>query len=152
MIELKTKDGVIIEIEEQYAVKSKLLKNILERTKNTAPIEILVDSETMTSVYSFMTHDNHILQQDYNPLEIYFSNENLTFFDDLSSDKMLKVCNAANYLEYCFLLELCCKIIANELSENSRSELAEIIKGTDRVDNEAVGKLKKEYEWFDEAI
>lgn len=152
MLKLRTTDGAIVELEEQYATKSCLLKNILETVGCSEPVDILVDSETLLQIRAFMACDNHVLRKDYNPLEIYFSQENLTFFDGLSPEQVIGICNAANYLEYLFLLELCCKLIANDLTENSKSEMSEIVKGTRKLDDEASKRVQQEFEWFDEAL
>lgn len=151
-VELRTSDGVVFTLEEEHAYKCVFLKNILEATERMGPIEILVDSETIMKIYSFMKTDHHVLKKNYNPLEIYFSSENLMFFEGLPADKLLKVCNAANYLEYYFLLELCCKIIADELSENTRTELTDKIRGKGQMEKDAIGKIQREYEWFDDAL
>lgn len=152
MIRLQTTDGAVVEVEEKHAMKSVLLRNIMETTGIAGCIPLLVDAETAAQVRAFMETDNHVLEKDYNPLEIYFSSENLSFFDGLSAERLLKVCNAANYLEYPFLLELCCKLIANELSDNSRSELSEMVKGTRRYDEVAVKDIRQEFEWFDDTL
>ena len=152
MVQLRTTDGILIELEERHARKCVFLSNALEITPHSAPIDLLIDSDTLRRVAAFMEVDNHMLKPGYNPLEIYFSNEILLFFDGLSADDMLKLCNAANYLEYFFLLELCCKLISNELAENTRGELAETIKGKERLETDAVDRIQKEFEWFDEAV
>lgn len=129
MVKLLTSDSFIIEIEKEIAVKSELLNRVLKYTTVIEPIPINVNFKIMQIIHYFMLTDKHLLKENYNPLEIYFSNDNLSFFEELSSEILLDTCNASNYLEYYFLLELCCKIIANKLQENPESDIAEIMKG-----------------------
>ncbi|KAI5171446.1 S-phase kinase-associated protein 1 [Pancytospora epiphaga] len=152
VLKLETSDNIIVEVEECVAVKSNLLRNLIDTVGVCGPIPLLVDYITLKKVHSFMIEDNHVLPKDYNPLEIFFSNENLLFFEGMSSEEILNLCNAANYLEYPFLLELCCKRIANELADNSKSELAKIVKGEKKLDEATACEMRKEFEWLDDLI
>ncbi|KAI5154679.1 hypothetical protein ENBRE01_3440, partial [Enteropsectra breve] len=93
--------------------------------------------------------DNHVLDKDYNPLEIHFPYEMIMHFEDLSASQLLGVCNAANYLNYPYLLELCCKIIANEISDNPNSELLDYVRGTKKVANEQANEIQAGFEYLD---
>lgn len=152
MVQLRSADGEIIDIEDRHAIKCCLIKNIKEMTKGGEMIVLQVDSEIMKIIHRFMKIDNYNLTPGYNCLEIYFSNEHLSFFEGMSHATILKICNAANYLEYLFLLELCCKVIANTLADNSRSELAQMIGGTEKLDKMATKELKQEFDWLNGQI
>lgn len=152
MVKLQTSDGHLIEIEHEYAVKSLLLKNLLKYTKVIEPIKINVELKTMDLVYYFMMTDKHELRENYSPLEIYFPKEYFQFFDGISAENIIKTSNAANYLEYNFLLELCCKIISNELASNAKSELAELVRGKEKIEKKIQKKLEKEYNWYNDSV
>ena len=106
----------------------------------------------MKVVYDFMKKDSHHLKKGYNPLEIHFSMENIAYFQEYTPEDLLKISNAANYLEYYYLLELTCKIFANELLENGKSELSKMIKGPKKVTKEQAAKINEEYEWFEDIM
>lgn len=151
MLKLISSDGHIIELEEKYSSKSNLLKNISEYPVEDQPPKILVSKQTMLRIYEFMQKDNHILKKDFNPLEIHFSYEFLHYFDNCSPEELLDVCNGANYLEYPFLLELCCKILANEISEgvNDRIyDLSDKLLGDKRINEEDLQKTVSDFEWI----
>lgn len=152
MISLKTLDGDTVQLPKELAIRSVFLRNVLQETEHHSPIDILFTSEVFKIVHTFMTIDNHVLEEGYNPLEIYFSTEMLSFFDDMSSEMLLDVCNAANYLEYSFLLEITCKVIAGRLAENTRGELAQIIRGPETVSTVEMKNIQDEFEWFDGPI
>lgn len=154
MFTVKTMDGHVMELEEHFAFKSYLFRSIKECPNRTGihdPVEILVDKRTMSEIYSFMQRDNHIIKKDYNPLEIHFSSEMLHYFDQFSIDEILDVCNGANYLEYPFLLELCCKVLANELASNSK-DLPMHILGDRRIDGEDLERIARDFDWVNEHI
>lgn len=150
MITLITTDGKKLEMKEEHAFKSILLDNIFTTFNNIYNLEILLDFETLSFIYNFMQHDFHNLKKDYNFLEIHFSSEMLHYFDNVDNDKLLKICNAANYLNYPYLLELCCKIIANKLTELPDSNLEEFpfkLLGDRKFTKEDVDKIVNEEEW-----
>lgn len=154
MFTVKTSDGHIMELEEHFAFKSYLLRNIKDcpnKAGASDPVKILIDKSTMSTIYSFMQKDNHILKKDYNPLEIHFSSEMLHHFDHCSADEILSICNGANYLEYPFLLELCCKILANELAGSS-GDLPVQILGDRRINEEDLERMTRDFDWVNENI
>ncbi|KAI5152391.1 hypothetical protein ENBRE01_2793, partial [Enteropsectra breve] len=98
MLKLKTSDGKIFEIEESLAKKSIMLGDVLSLpATDDIPLEIPVSFETLDRIHKFMKGDNHVLDKDYNPLEIHFPYEMIMHFEDLSASQLLGVCNAANY-------------------------------------------------------
>lgn len=127
MILIKTCDGFNFEMEKKYAYRSQLLKN-LENFEETSPVSLLITKKTLEIIYEFMKVDRHVLKKDYNPLEIHFSMEMLDYFDTYEMVEIIEICNGANYLEYPFLLELCCKIIAGNLSALPIDEISSLLK------------------------
>lgn len=143
-----------MELEEHFAFKSYLLRSIKECPNKIGiddPVEVLVDKSTMSAIYSFMQQDNHILKKDYNPLEIHFSSEMLHYFDHFCIDEILSICNGANYLEYPFLLELCCKVLANELATNSKVLPMQIL-GDKRIGGDDLERIVRDFDWANEHI
>lgn len=148
---VKTTDNKIIELNKTIAFKSCLFSNLESIKTDDEPIPILIDSKTMLSIYEFMKNDNHVLKKDYNPLEIYFSNETLSCFDGKQDQEIINICNGANYLEYPYLLELCCKILAMRLSQNSLKTKNEIL-GEKRISDEDIQMIMQDYDWVNDNI
>lgn len=148
MFFIKTKDNKILKLDERYAFKSNFLKDLVESIKIEEPINILIDYDTFSKVYAFMLKDSHTLKNGYNPLEIHFSAENMAFMASMTAEDIIKITSAANYLNYPFLMELGCKFISNELSTNSKSELAEIVKGTRKLEHNPL--VRQDFELFED--
>lgn len=148
MVYLRTTEGHIKHINEELAKKSILIRNIIEETTINGPITLLIKEEVLNQICAFTAIDKHVLEPDYDPLEIYFSAEMLDFFREMDNEMLLDVCNAANYLDYPFLLEITCKVIAGRLSNSTRSELVEAIKGGGVYEQTSVDAVTEEFEWF----
>lgn len=151
MISVYTTDSKIILLEEEYAFKSLFLANISEFPPIDGNVKILIDSKAMNEIYGFMKKDKHVLERDFNPLEISFSAEFLACFDHLSLAGLLDVCNGANYLEYPFLLELCCKQLAIRISQGPDQMKGEIL-GEGRVTDEDFERITTDFEWLDDNL
>ncbi len=148
ILEVKTSDGIKIQLDKKYAHKSILLSN-LESIKYVGPIEICVDSKTLSTIYDFMQRDSHVLKKDYNPLEINFSNETLEYFGKMNNAELIEICNGANYLEYPYLLEVTSKVLAIRLSQNTLRKKNEIL-GDKRISEEEMDYIIQDYNWFNE--
>ncbi|ELA41813.1 uncharacterized protein VICG_01165 [Vittaforma corneae ATCC 50505] len=148
---VRTTDGKILELDELYALKSYLLSSLATIQSVEEPIDILVDSKTMRIIYDFMIRDNHALKREYNSLEIHFSNETLSYFDSKSTSEVISICNGANYLEYPYLLEVCCKILAIRLSQGSAKTKNEVL-GERRITEEDMSLIIQDFDWANESI
>lgn len=96
--------------------KIKLFKNLLE-ISHEKTITINLTSKIFKKIYEFLiTYDKVNLKVDlndeYNPLELYFSKDDLAYLEKFSIDNIIELINACNYLEYSYLLELSCKKLA----------------------------------------
>lgn len=155
MLRLRTTDNKIVELPRECAAKSVFLRNLAAATAHTAPIDVLFDAETFERVLAFMATDHHELENNYNPLEIYFSPTMLAFFDGVSNELLIKLCAAANYLDYPFLLEITCKVIATRLAETMEEELVEAVAGPllpDAQPLRAPGTDADEFEWCERDV
>lgn len=148
---IRTTDGDIFDLEDRYAIKSHLLSSLATVPSADGPADILVDSVTMRVIYDFMTRDSHILKRDYNPLEIHFSADTLAYFDGKTTQELLAICNGANYLEYPYLLEVCCKLLAVKLSQNSVRTKNEVL-GERRINEEDMNFIIQDFDWANENI
>lgn len=150
MILIRTIDDSLCELDEKYAFKSQLLKNLNNLPSNEPVIHLSMTSKTLNIVSEFMKIDNHVLKQDYNPLEIHFSEQMLQFLEGYGYDEILDICNAANYLDYPFLLELSCKTLANILSNIPKLKVGTFpyrIFGDTRLSKEEVEEVLSEIDW-----
>ncbi|KAI4291005.1 S-phase kinase-associated protein 1 [Pancytospora philotis] len=152
MVKLRTSDGETIDIEDRLACKSNLLRNVMDGASDSGVIPLQVDAHTLRTIHSFMALDNSSLKRNYNYLEIFFANEHFEFFEGRPAEEVLRICNAANYLEYLFLLELCCKIIASELADTSKTELARVMLGSDRLSKADAKQAQQEFSWLNEDL
>lgn len=151
MLNLVTTDEKTITVEDVYAFKSIFLANISEFPPISEPVQILIDSNTMNEIYEFMKKDKHVLEKNFNPLEINFSVDFLGCFDHLNLQELLNVCNGANYLEYPFLLELCCKQLAIRISQGPDQMRNEVF-GEGRVTDDDFERIINDFEWLDENL
>lgn len=124
---ISTKDGKIIELTEKEIIKCKLLYEIKTNTVIVEPVPINIDSKYLDFIKKFIKIDNVELKKGYEPLEIYFYNEHLNMIEDLDENFLIELCSAANYLYYSYLLELCCRVIAQKLRYKSLDEVKEYI-------------------------
>lgn len=145
---LITTDRIEFHIDKEQAFKSFFLRNIYDIQPCDDPVEVLIDSKTMREIVEFMKKDKHVLERDFNPLEINFSFEFLECFDHLNTPELLNVCNGANYLEYPFLLELCCKQLAIRISQGPEMIKNEIL-GESRVTDDDFERITNDFEWLD---
>ncbi|ADM11165.1 ubiquitin ligase Skp1-like protein [Encephalitozoon intestinalis ATCC 50506] len=148
MIEVETSDGRIFRVDTKQAYKSVLIKNVCTSTVCKYPISLKVSSSTFEIIQKYMEIDTSQLSEDYNPLEIRFKPSDLNFFMEYDNKKLLDVCNGANYLEYPYLLELCCKIISDKMKYKNTKELAEFIGVEYNITDEELMRIEKEFEWI----
>jgi S-phase kinase-associated protein 1 len=151
MFEVLTNDLKIFQLDENYVSKSLFFQNILSFPASSEPIQILINSNTLDLIYEFMKKDNHVLQKNFNPLEINFSSEFLNCFDHLSLPDLVGVCNAANYLEYPFLFELTCKQLSIRVSQNPELMDSGIL-GDGRVTDEDFDRITNDFEWLSDNL
>ncbi|AFM97917.1 SCF ubiquitin ligase Skp1-like protein [Encephalitozoon hellem ATCC 50504] len=148
MIEIETTDGRIFKIEEKQAYKSILIKNVCTSTVWENPITLQVSSPVFEIIRKYMEIDTSQLSEDYNPLEIRFKQSDFNFFVEYDNRTLLDICNGANYLEYPYLLELCCKIISEKMKHKNTRELAEFIGVDCNITDEELMKIEREFEWI----
>ncbi|KAG5859288.1 hypothetical protein KMI_07g11280 [Encephalitozoon hellem] len=148
MIEIETTDGRIFKIEEKQAYKSILIKNVCTSTVWKNPIALQVSSPVFEIIRKYMEIDTSQLSEDYNPLEIRFKQSDFNFFVEYDNRTLLDICNGANYLEYPYLLELCCKIISEKMKHKNTRELAEFIGVDCNITDEELMKIEREFEWI----
>lgn len=148
MIEIKTNDRIKFKLDENIAHKSTLIRNVCTSTVCNYPIPLQISSSTFDIIYKYMKIDTSRLSDGYNPLEIKFKQTDFNFFMEYDNRTLLDMCNAANYLEYPYLLELCCKIISGKMKYKSAEELREFIGlKCDMTEAELVD-IDKEFGWM----
>lgn len=150
-MKVKTFDGIVMEVNSRQVEKAYLLSNLKTLPASEEPIDILVSSSVLQIIDDFMHRDKHVLKRKYNPLEIHFSAETLEYFDNKSTQDVLAICNAANYLEYPYLLEVCCKVLATRLNQNSMKVKNEIL-GDTRMSDEDMERIVNDFDWINEDI
>ncbi|KAL6122451.1 hypothetical protein NUSPORA_00488 [Nucleospora cyclopteri] len=76
---------------------------------------INIKSDIFLLVLDFMQKKQIKLHKGYSTSEIFFPRAHLEWVKEKDSEQILELCNACNYLEYAYLMELCCKALADEL-------------------------------------
>ena len=115
-ITIITSDTKKFYLNKTQCTKIKLFKNLLE-ISHEKTITINLTSKIFKKIYEFLiTYDKVNLKVDlndeYNPLELYFSKDDLAYLEKFYIDNIIELINACNYLEYSYLLELSCKKLA----------------------------------------
>lgn len=148
MIEIKTSDQGRFKLDEKAAFKSILIRNVCTETVCRFPIPLQISSSIFDIVYRYMKIDTSQLSDGYNPLEIRFRQIDFNFFMEYDNRTVLEVCNAANYLEYPYLLELCCKIISGRMKHKSARELQEFVGLECDMTEKELADIDKEFGWM----
>lgn len=148
-MKIKTSDNVVMELDDIIIAKSKLFENLSYMPQVENPLDVLVDSKILEEIVDFAKKDKHELNRNYNPLEIHFSIEMLDYFEKRPVQEILKICNAANYLEYPYLLELCCKLLATKISQGSLKIKNEIL-GDSRIDDRDIDRILSDLDWMED--
>lgn len=116
LITIITNDAKKFYLNKTQCIKIKLFKNLLEIFYEKIII-INLTSNIFKKIYEFLIMYDKVdlkvdLNNEYNPLELYFSKDDLSYLDKFSIDDIIELINACNYLEYSYLLELSCKKLA----------------------------------------
>ncbi|ORD93382.1 hypothetical protein ECANGB1_2411 [Enterospora canceri] len=112
-IRIITRDGKEYELRRNHVNKIKYIKNLSELYK-TDTFGIELDSAVFQKVYEFLVTQDKVdldvdIDHSYDIRELYFSPEDIGWFRNYHLQDVIDLSNAANYLEYVYLLELCCK-------------------------------------------
>ncbi|KAG0430284.1 hypothetical protein DMUE_5680 [Dictyocoela muelleri] len=134
-MKILTKDNQILEIQEKMVEKCKLFYNLKKHTIINEPVQIQIDSKYINYINEFVETDNEFLIENYDPLKIYFSPEQLEKIGMLDEDFLIDLSATANYLDYPFLLELCCKTIAEKLKYVPINKIKDYLHPLNEVDD-----------------
>ncbi|KAH9411828.1 hypothetical protein HK407_03g05800 [Ordospora pajunii] len=148
IVKIKTRDGDVFDIECKYAYKSTLIKNVCTSTACSYPICIQLSSQVFKTIHGYMQLDTSHLSEKYSPLEIRFKQHDLDFFKNYDDEHLLGICNGANYLDYPYLLELCCKLIAERIKHKTTEELRRFVGMGHGMSPEEACEIEKEFGWM----
>lgn len=148
MINIETADGDLFRLEEGLAYKSVLIRNVCTSTVCEWPVRLEIASPVFEIIRRYMEVDVSKLAESYNPLEIRFRQSDFDFLEEYDDKTLLDICNGANYLEYPYLLELCCKAISEKMKHRSAEELAELIGVEFSMTEEELGRVEREFGWM----
>lgn len=151
-MEIVTSDKVRFVLQKGLYSQSILFRNIEEVAsgKVDAPVEILVDSATFSMIVEFMEHHekDEPVPEDYDPFDILFSDYDREFAQ-VENTVLFKLTSAANYLFMPFLLELCCKTIAEALKEKTSEQIKRYLEiPNDDHTKEDLEKICNDYKWI----
>jgi S-phase kinase-associated protein 1 len=150
MLKLTSSTNEIFEVELNSAIKSALIKNIIEDcgTEDTIPLEIIT-SNTLRKVIEYLQKDLPTTsfkgKVESNDIKIYVSYWE-SIFIDVSIDDLKDLIIAANFLDIPSLLTLCSIKFACILYGKSASQMRSILNEEDDLDPIEVQKIRKRYE------
>ena len=158
-IKLVTKEGKEIEITKKDAELSELLKTAINDYPNETSFPLNeVDEKSGEHIKEFLTHCNGTA-----PAEIekpITSNEmkNLTdewsanFVDKMSTEELVNLTVAANYMGINSLLDLCCAKVASLCKDKSDEEIFKNFNINETFSEEEKKKIMEENKWIEENL
>ncbi|KAF9762593.1 E3 ubiquitin ligase complex SCF subunit sconC [Nosema granulosis] len=149
MLNIKTLDGLEMALKGDFLSKSLLFESLLALPQTLDPVDIPINAEVLKICLKFMEIDSASLPPNYNPLDIKFKTSDLNFFSGCTNNVLIELCNASNYLNYPYLMELICKILANKMQYKSTEELREFI-GVESgaVEDIEDEEINRQFEWL----
>ncbi len=163
LVKLISSDNKELKVEEDCFNKSLLLKNMINvhsysngknkynnSSVNDMSIEIPFTHKILSIIYNFMLFDKtNVLHENYNPIRLHFPEKYLEHIKQFSIHEIIDICKASCYLEYPFLMELCSKVIANDLQDVERFRLSIICGLENNTNNNNTNNTVNdlEFEW-----
>jgi len=144
------KDGAKFLLTEKMYRQSILLRNISDCVAVPEEgVKVLVDSDVFSKITEFMIgHENDPeIHEEYDTFDIIINDFDRAFVE-VERDLLFRITAAANYLNMPFLLELCCKVIAEALREKTTEEIREYLSFQEGVAIEEEESARKEYDWI----
>ncbi|EJW01674.1 hypothetical protein EDEG_00391 [Edhazardia aedis USNM 41457] len=144
---IKTIDNVYYTLNKKQIEFSAFLENISQLSKIVEPIELIICSKEMQKIIEFIYLDPIKLKEGYLSCELKFRECDLLFINKISPDDLIELCNAANYLEAYYLLELTSFAISRIFSDLPLSEMKKLFKYDDLTKNDK-DHIFREYGWL----
>lgn len=170
-VKVQTSDNVVFELPIEVAKKSITLSNMLDDieviSENAIPLPN-IDGKTMNTVVDFIKLDTVVLHKkkelteeeknqprDEEKPKEGFQDWEQTFIDShfkngdgsFNQDPIFKTILAANYLDIKQLLDLTCKVVANQIKGKTPEEIRKTFHIQNDFTEEEVEKIKKENEY-----
>ncbi|KAM0675342.1 hypothetical protein GVAV_001167 [Gurleya vavrai] len=122
-LEIITTDNKIFQLNEHQIKYSSLLTNLSKFTTQIEPVNVLISEKTLQHVLYLMDQEQILLQEDYEFSQIRINEEHKKYFRSLKTNILIEICNAANYLDYKYLLETISFILAERLKGKDFNEI-----------------------------
>ncbi|KAF7684643.1 SKP1-like protein 5 [Astathelohania contejeani] len=143
MVQIKSSDNKLIEIDNKLAHQSILLTHILSSTKLIEPIMLPISSDILEIVIEYMKH----LKVPFT-MEPRFSQEDASYVSSIPDHKLVPLASAANYLNFPSLLAICCKILAERMKNKNMAELRELVGVSNDLNEKDRNELNEDFGWI----
>ncbi|KAM0685713.1 hypothetical protein COBT_003073 [Conglomerata obtusa] len=145
-IQIITNDNKIYTLNEHQIRFSFVLENIVKNTILDAPIPLLISSTIFDHILSFMELEQtiHTDNDDYNQIRIKDMHKKM--FRNLEIDVIIDIVNAANYLNYIFLMETTSYIVANFFKDKTMEDIRKFM--GDDMSEEQRRSVDHEFGWL----
>lgn len=121
-----------------------LFKNITKHCIMDSPIDILVESKILNIILRFLEQD---IRRNDNSNIVTLKDKN--FFNPYTTDDIIEICKAANYLDYEFLLEVSASLIADIIRECDADEITKLFSSKE-MSKERKNEIMEEFDWLPE--
>ncbi|RWS05442.1 sulfur metabolism regulator SkpA-like protein [Dinothrombium tinctorium] len=155
-VRLGSKEGHIIEVDDDVAFLSPLMKNILQNCReDDSPIPFAEVSKTiLEKVIEWMNHHRNDLKdaEEDDEFDCKQTQSRLTemdpwdekFINAVDLETLFDLADAANYMMVAGLAEVCCKKIASMIKGKSADDIRTTFREKNDIDQEQLETIKQE--------
>ncbi|XP_009757045.1 SKP1-like protein 12 [Nicotiana sylvestris] len=145
-IVLKSSDGDEFQLEENAAVQSITVKNMVEDDYTVIPLPN-VDTKTLIKITEYLkTHADEKMKSNEEEIKKFDKD----FVKEKSYNDLFELVLAANYLDIKGLMDLLCQSIADRIKDKSYMAVRKIFNITTDYTEAELEEVKKEHAWAHE--
>lgn len=146
MLILKSSDGDEFQLEENAAVQSITIKNMVEDDYTVIPLPN-VDTKTLIKITEYLnTHADEKMKSNEEEIKKFDKD----FVNGKSYNDLFELVLAANYLDIKGLMDLLCQSIADRIKDKSYMAVRKIFNITTDYTEAELEEVKKEHAWAHE--
>ncbi|XP_009594951.1 SKP1-like protein 12 [Nicotiana tomentosiformis] len=148
MLILKSSDGDEFQLEENAAVQSITIKNMVEDDYTVIPLPN-VDTKTLIKINEYLnSHADEKMKSNEEEIKKFDKD----FVNGKSYNDLFELVLAANYLDIKGLMDLLCQSIADRIKDKSYMAVRKIFNITTDYTEAELEEVKKEHPWAHEGV
>ena len=158
-IQLKTKEGKVIEITKKQAELSELLKATINEYPNETSFPLNeLEEKNAEKIKDFLTHYNGVppsnIEKPLPSIEMRKVTDewSANFVDKMSIEELTNLTMAAHYMGINSLLDLCCAKVASLCKDKNEDDIFKTFNITATFNDEEKNIIKEENKWIDENL